>query len=174
MTNRTLKGAVKPSIKNPTWSYEEAEENTEKGKASSGESRDGEMKTRVLNSRRKEVTVVSDFESGFYQPLMKMFAGVKWGGCLFHYSQAIMKKVRSNGVLSDMYRMGIRKNIKKVDVHRVYVCIRRLTVVHHISMKYITRELVEFIINQVRNIQSVKNKNTNTLEYIDILSILNH
>ena len=81
----------------------------------------GELKTGVLNDRRREVTVVSDFESGFYQPLMKMFPGVKWRGCLFHYSQAIMKKVRSNRVLSDMYRIGMHKNIKNIDLHGVYV-----------------------------------------------------
>ena len=68
------------------------------------------------------------------------------------------------------YRIGMHKNIKNIDLHRVYVCVRRLTVLHHIDMKYITPELVDLIMNQVRNIQCVKNKKTNVLEYIDIRS----
>ena len=74
-----------------------------------------------------------------------------------------MKKVRSNGALSDMYRIGMHKDIKKVDLHGVYVCIRRLTVLHHIDMKYITPEFVDLIMNQVSNIHCVKDKKTNTL-----------
>ena len=77
---------------------------------------------------------------------------------------AIMKKVRSNGVLSDMCRIGIHKDIKNINLHGVYVCVRRLTVLHHIDMKYITPEFVDLIMNQVRDIQCVKNKKTNTLE----------
>ena len=79
-----------------------------------------------------------------------------------------MKKVRSYGVLSKVYRMGIRKNIKKIDPHGVYVCVRRLTVLHHIDKKYITPELVNLIMNQVSDDLCVKNKNTNTIENINI------
>ena len=68
MINRTLKRAVRPSVKNPTWSYEEVQENTENGKAYNGESVVGELNTGIVNEQRREVTVVSDFESGFYQP----------------------------------------------------------------------------------------------------------
>ena len=121
MINRTLKRVVRPSVKNPTWSYEEAQESTMKDETHPPVCFVGEMKTGIVNDRRRAVTVVSDFESGFCQPLMKMFPGVKWRGCLFHYSQAIMKKVRNSGVLSDMYRMSMHKNIKNIDLHRVYV-----------------------------------------------------
>ena len=68
MINRTLKRVVRPSVKNPTWSYEEVQESTMKDETHTDECVVGELNTGFLNEQRREVTVVSDFESGFYQP----------------------------------------------------------------------------------------------------------
>ena len=68
MINRTLKRVVRPSVKNPTWSYEEVQESAMKDETHTDGCVVGELKTGVLNEQRREVTVVSDFESGLYQP----------------------------------------------------------------------------------------------------------
>ena len=63
MINRTLKRVVRPSVKNPTWSYEEVQESTMRGETHTDGCFVGELKTGILNERRRAMTIVSYFES---------------------------------------------------------------------------------------------------------------